>query len=339
MPHCLPQIFTSCLIAAALLPAQQPQLAVLNHGLPILDAHNCYPYKGSWSDRIDRALSTGYPVGVEQDLAWYVDPQTKKGRIVVSHSNQPDGTEPTLQHYFFDRVQQAIQHELKDGDHSRWPLIVLHFDFKDNQLPLLRALWDLLGTYEQKGWLTTAPKTTDNHQLSPFDIRPILVLTEENDDQEQVFFTEIPDGGRLRLFGSAKTTPVEGNTQAERARNLTAMPPSRLFPDAPTNYRRWWNGSWYAVEEGGAPGAGEWTDADEARLKSLVGYAHQRGYWIRFYTLDGFASVDDRGWGGAYNFGSPEAARIRWAAALKAGVNLIATDQYEDFAAFRKQKP
>ena len=57
------------------------------------------------------------------------------------------------------------------------------------------------------------------------------------------------------------------------------------------------------------------------------------GYWIRFYTLDGFAPGQDRGWGDAYNFGSRQAVLARWKAALAAGVNLIASDQYEDLAA------
>jgi hypothetical protein len=37
----------------------------------LLDAHNCYPYNGRWADRIDRALSTGTPLAVEQDLVWF----------------------------------------------------------------------------------------------------------------------------------------------------------------------------------------------------------------------------------------------------------------------------
>ena len=36
----------------------------------LLDAHNAYPYHGQWRDRIDRALATGVPVAIEQDLAW-----------------------------------------------------------------------------------------------------------------------------------------------------------------------------------------------------------------------------------------------------------------------------
>ena len=314
------------------------QLAFLNKNRPVLDAHNCYPYEGQWTDRIERALSTGFPVGIEQDLAWYVDPVTGQGRIVISHSPKTDGTEPTLQHYFFDRVRPIVEKELREGDRSHWPVIVLHFDFKDNQAPLLQAVWNLLGEYEHQGWITTAAKTQNPGDLQPFDPKPLLVLTEDSDAQENVFFNAVPITGRLRLFGSAHTRPVNAQTQAERNHLLTTLPPEQLLAEMPTNYRRWWNNSWYLVEEGGAPGAGEWTQAKANRLRALVDYAHNRGFWIRFYTLDGFAPANDKGWGTAYNFGSPERALIRWRAAIQAGVNLIATDQYEDLGTLMRKK-
>lgn len=53
-------------------------------------------------------------------------------------------------------------------------------------------------------------------------------------------------------------------------------------------------------------------------------HAHKLGYWIRFYTLDGFVPADSRGWNNGYNFGSVAAARRRWRAVLDAGVDLIA---------------
>ena len=61
------------------------------------------------------------------------------------------------------------------------------------------------------------------------------------------------------------------------------------------------------------------------------------GYWVRFYTLDGFRPADDQGWGNYYNFGSKDAAIARWKAAVEAGVNFIATDQYEDLPPYLKQ--
>jgi hypothetical protein len=313
------------------------QLTFLNQNRPILDAHNCYPYKGHWADRIERALSTGFPVGIEQDLAWYVDPATGQGRIVVSHSEKPEGAEPTLQHYFFDRVRPIVEKELREGNRSRWPIIVLHFDFKDNQTPLLQAVWNLLGEYEHQGWITTATKTQNPNDLQPFDPKPLLVLTEDSDAQEQVFFNAVPVNERLRLFGSAHTKPINAQSQAERNHLLATVPPEQLLTEKPTNYRRWWNNSWYLVEEGGAPQAGEWTPAEANRLRALVNHAHNQGFWIRFYTLDGFDQANDKGWGTAYNFGSREAAQIRWKAAIKAGVNLIATDQYEDLRASMRQ--
>lgn len=327
------------LLTAFILPLSlAAQFSYLNKNQPLLDAHNCYPYKGQWADRIDRALSTGFPVGIEQDLAWYVDPATGQGRIVVSHSAKPEGAEPTLQQYFFDRVQPIVEKELQAGNRSRWPLIVLHFDFKDNQKPLLQAVWQLLGEYERRGWITTAPKGSDPNILQPFDPKPLLVLTEDPDVQEEVFFHAVPDTGRLRLFGSAHTSPIKASSQQERNHLLSTLPPEQLLTEKPTNYRRWWNNSWYAVEEGGAPRAGEWTSADASRLRALVDYAHKQGFWIRFYTLDGFAPENDKGWGAAYNFGSPQAVRLRWQAAIEAGVDLIPTDQYEDFRTFMRQK-
>ena len=74
--------------------AQKADLDFLNHNQPMLDAHNCYPYEGRWNDRIQRALNSGFPVSIEQDLAWYVDPATGKGRVVVSHTPHPTGQEP-----------------------------------------------------------------------------------------------------------------------------------------------------------------------------------------------------------------------------------------------------
>jgi hypothetical protein len=169
--------------------------------------------------------------------------------------------------------------------------------------------------------------------LQPFDVKPLLVLTEDNDAQERVFFHDVPASGRLRLFGSAHTTRAEAKTPEERDHLATTLPPEKLLTTAPTNYRRWWNNSWHEVEEGGQPKAGDWTDADKRRLRALVDHAHKLGYWIRFYTLDGFAPADNRGWDAGYNFGSAAAVRLRWQAALDAGVDLIATDQYEDLAA------
>jgi len=313
------------ILLAAPLAAQDNPLDFLNHNRPVPDAHNCYPYKGEFRDRIDRALRTPFPVGIEQDIAW------GKGQPVVSHDAKTTGNEPTLRDHFFERVRPIIEKALRDNDRARWPIIVLHFDFKSVQPELLHAVWDVLGEYQ--GWITTAEKTADPLRLAPFDAKPLLVLTEDSDEQEAVFFKEVAVGARLRVFGSAHT----GAIPRENHDHLWAtLPPAQLLVGPPTNYRRWWNNSWWAVEEGGQHKAGDWTPEDDRRLRALVDHAHKLGYWIRFYTLDGFGPGEDTGWGNTYNFGSRDAVMLRWKAAMAAGVNLIASDQYEALAEVMK---
>jgi len=290
-----------CLILASILSL--PALAQIDVGRikgPLLDAHNCYPYQGQYANRIERALALGFPIAIEQDVAFW------NGHAVVSHTAKTTGTEPTLRQHFFERVRPLMEKALKEKKKSEWPLIVVHFDFKDVQPALLDDVWKMLGEYE--GWITTAKKTKDPATLSEFDVKPLLVLTEDADEQEAVFFTKVQDGHKLRLFRSA------------HSKDLIAKA---------TNYRRWVNYSWKAVEPEGQPMAGDWTEADASRLRLLVFKAHSLGYWIRFYTLDGFTADESQGWDENYNFGSKEAVTERWNAALKAGVDLIATDQYE----------
>ena len=311
----------------ALLPAcaQTGALDYLRQNRTIVDCHNCYPNDGAWTDRIERALKLGFPSAIEQDLASY------QGRVVVSHTDQTKGGEPLLRDYFFERVRPIVEEALHKNDRSRWPLIILHFDFKSNEAPLLHAVWDLLGQYET--WITTATKTADARELSPFDVKPLLVLTETADEQEEVFFREVPVGGKLRLFGSAKTNEIAAKDKEEHAHLMATLPPEKLLSTPPTNYRRWWNNPWGVIEEGGQRHAGPWTAQDDRRLRAVTNHAHKLGYWIRFYTLDGFTPAENRGWDRDYNFGSHNAVNMRWIACIAAGVNLLATDQMEDLAA------
>jgi hypothetical protein len=336
MPHHKLAALALLVASAFTASAQKADLDFLNHNQPILDAHNCYPYEGQWMDRVKRALNSGFPVSIEQDLAWYVDPATGKGRVVVSHTPKATGTEPTLRDYFFEQVRPVIEKAIKENKRDQWPIIVLHFDFKDNQQAILEGVWQLLSEY--KPWLSTAVKTNNPHKLSPIDRKPILAITEDNDAQEKVFYDAVPVGSQLLVFGSAHTAEPPASMSLQEKMHWAAItPPEQFVTESPTNYRRWVNYSWYPVEEGGQNQGGEWTEAKNQRLRSLVEDAHKRGFWIRFYTLDGFAPSDDHGWGKYYNFGSREAVIPRWKAAIADGVNFIATDQYEDLAPYMKQ--
>ncbi len=292
-----------------------------------MDAHNCYPYDGRWADRIDRALSAGPPLAIEQDLFWYTDPSTGQSRSLVTHGKPARGDEPSMRDYFFERIRPLMETALRDGNRGNWPLITLNLDFKSDEAAHHAAVWDLLGEYEH--WLCTAERLAGPARVAPMTAGPLLVLTGEADSQEHDFHDIVPVGGRLRLFGAVSV----------KGRRESTTPPEVMVPGAATNYRRWWNNPWKVVEQGGQAKAGFWTDVEQARLNALVRHAHDRGLWIRFYTLDGDtpASMKANGWFNEYNFGSRAAAEIRWAAARRAGVDYIASDHYEALARFLRR--
>jgi hypothetical protein len=289
----------------------------------LLDAHNCYPYFEWWSDRIDRALAAGVPLAIEQDLLWAKNPRTGQMSSVVSHGAPATGGEPGMREYFFERVRPIVEKALGEGNRGDWPLITLNLDVKSEQPEHLAAIWRLLTQY--RDWITSAPRSAKLESLEPFDLKPILVLTGESAAQKAVFYDQVPKGGRLLVFGA-----VETNTKDPSAT------PDELEPQGADNYHRWWNNAWRVVEPEGQAQAGEWTAQKEARLAALVRHAHAKNLWIRFYTLDGAttAELSCNGWFRSYNFASKEAARKRWAAAARAGVDYIASDQYEELGSF-----
>ena len=293
-----------------------------------LHAHNCYPHAGEHADRIGQALAAPLPwVAIEQDLVWAQDASAPdSGRPVLSHEKELIGGEPSLDEHFFARVQPMLDRALAEGDRSRWPILVLHFDFKTNEPTHHRAVWDLLGRYER--YLTTAVKGSDPARVEPLRPGPLLVLTESGPGQEEAFFGRLAPGQTLRLFGTVPPPDLSDGDQRRRHE----LDPATLVVGGPTTYRRWVNLPWDAVEQGGPASAGEWTDVESRRLRALVARAHGLGIWIRFYALNGHAPDDHSGWSSSYNVGSLDTVKLRWRAAMDAGVEFIATDQYEAFA-------
>ncbi len=302
----------------------------------LLDAHNCYPYKTLYADRVTRALATGTPLGIEMDLAWCTLPDPAQGRLVVNHGAKCNGNEPTLREYFFDKLKPVVEAALKEGNHGNWPLITLNInDLRGDDPAFAPAVWNLLGEYES--WLCTAVKTDNPADVAPLDVKPVLVLTSGEDKAVKTFYDSVPVGGKLRVFGGARTTAPEKAAQAQES--FEAPDLTKVLPEKASNFRRWWNHSWQDIEKEGQRHAGEWTPQKAARLKTFVDYAHKMGYWVRFYTLNGVGTEGVlNGWSPEYNFGSLDAVKVRWKAAKETGVDFIATDQYEEFAAFLKSQ-
>ena len=327
---------------AARLEAQKPAATAAGSGYApgarvLVDAHNAYPSDGKFADRIDRALSTGLPLAIEQDLVWYKDPQTGAGRSVVSHGDRMErgstvsdaATAPTFEEYFFAKVKPIMETALAENRRADWPLITLNLDFKTNEPEHHAAVWALLGKYE--AWLTTAERTDSPETAAPLRVGPMLVLTGSNAVQQASFHDKVAVGQRLRLFGATIEPAVPGADRAERAKNYAMMPAATLIPPS-TNYRRWVNFAWAVIEAGGQPVATDWTPVEADRLRALVARAHAMNLWIRFYTLNGHAKDEDQGWSAGYNFGSADNAALRWRAAIEARADFIATDQYEALA-------
>jgi hypothetical protein len=185
----------------------------------------------------------------------------------------------------------------------------------------LAAVLELLRSHQD--WISSATKGADPAVVEPLRIKPILVLTGEADAQQRVFYDQLPAGDAALAFGAVHSEGKDYKASPEEIDNEKA-----------TNYRRWWNNPWRVVEFGGQAHAGAWTSEKMVRLRALVNQAHANGLWIRFYTLDG-ATTDELssfGWFKSYNFGSLDAARVRWQAAIAAGVDYLASDQYEPVA-------
>ena len=190
----------------------------------LLDAHNAYPDRGRFADRIDDALATGLPVAIEQDLAWCVSAGGTLAPL-VSHESTCVGGEPTLETYFFERVRPIVEAALAKGPSADWPLITLNLDFKTNEPEHHAAVWALLGKYER--WLTTAPRLADAAAVAPLQVGPLMVLTGSHDLQQATFHDAIPVGARLRVFGAIAgiAAPESNPSELPRATPGHQLPP------------------------------------------------------------------------------------------------------------------
>lgn len=312
---------------------------------PMMGAHNCYPYHGEFEERLQTALTTGGRIAIEQDLCWVTLPGESEPRSLVAHNGPFTGHEPTLEAYFFEQVRPMIEAALDRADadpaeRDRWPLIILELDVKDKVVPHAEAIDDVLSRYAARGWLTTAVKTGNDADRSPLDLAPIMVVT-GCDAMEEVCYERTPVGERFHAFGfvPSQGPATNGLSGAQRNHAFATFPPERMIPDPATNYHRWWNSHWRVVEAGGPRRAGDWTRAEAQRLQAIVDHANAMGYWTRFYTINGCSDVesDSRGMSSGYNTGVLERARIRWQAMREAGVDIIATDQYAEFASHRDE--
>lgn len=285
----------------------------------LLDAHNCYPYMDFWADRVERALATGFPIAIEQDIDWVPDAENAGHKSIVSHGSPYTHNEPTIEVYFFDKVRPYMEHALAEGDQGDWPLVTLNLDFKNGSREHVQHIYDLLKKHE--AWLCTAAKSANPAEVTPIIVRPMLVLLPGGGNLHDVFYDQLEVGENILAFGAASTNRVGDSSTAS---------PEEILTHPADNFRRWWNNSWNPIEAGGAFSAGEFTPESATRIKAFVEHAHKLGYWIRFYSLNGDPEGGKNGQSPTYNFRTLERVTQRWRACFDAGVDFIASDQYED---------
>ena len=300
-------------------------------------SHNAYPDHGKFENRLNRAIAVGLPFATEQDLSW-VDGKS----LEIHGARNVSSGDPTLDSYFIPRVKPIVEKALQEGNHGNWPLIVLFLDIKNDPPEHMAAINQWLDQYD--GWLTTAVKTSDIHQQSPLDLKPMMVMVEDKVDdpyKQQAFYDSLPVGGKIRVFGTPPKFDENPNQlpkdrKAEALDSLVNCEPEQLLHHRADNYHRWFGINWAFIEKGGQARAGEWTKASEARLQKFVEYGHRLGYFVWFYALDGYTEAENQGWDKDYNFGSKEKVMPRWQALVRARPDFIATDQMEDLAAVLK---
>ena len=271
--------------------------------LPV-SAHNCYPSRSANNAKLLEALNLGID-NIEIDLGW--DDRTKE--LIVGHDAAPRGgvIYPEFEAY----LVPALEAHWKTHPRGQAPT-VLTIDWKTEKpeaVTKFKAFLDL-----HADWFSSAPKTED----SPLTNRNLTVCFTGSDVAKDAYDALIPARGtyrafRDRVFGQgAKFEPDVAS----------------YVPTKATAYHRFLTFHWGVVEQGGPALARDWTKADANRLSALMTQAHQQGFRARFYCLNGHTGTLVSG----YQFTSDEAAKVRWLAAVQAGVDWIATDEYREIA-------
>ena len=268
--------------------------------------------------------ATGLPVAIEQDLAWCRGlPTAARSRLACRTRPPATAVEPTLEDYFFERIAPVIESALAEGPS---PDLAAHHPEPRLQDQRARAPRGGVGAARQvQRWLTTAAKTATT-------------------DRGAAAARAAAGADRLARRPAADLSRCRARRRAPAPlwRDRTAsFPPTDATPAAcpalcrRTNYRRWWNHPWRVVEaEGQRRGRPNGRRPTRRACRRSCPDAHAHGLWIRFYTLNGLAG-EHEGWTASYNFGSRDAAPLRWRAAIDANVDFIATDQYVEFARSR----
>ena len=271
--------------------------------LPV-SAHNCYPSRSADNAKLVEALSLGID-NIEIDLGW----DESANRLIVGHdpAPRPGVIYPELEAY----LVPALESYWKTHVEGLSPT-VLTIDWKTEKPEAIAKFKAFLDAHAD--WFSSAPKT----QKSPLATRRLTVCFTGSEAAKTAYDALIPTGGTYRAFCD-RVFGQGGKFETDI---------SAYVPQKATAYHRFMTYHWGVVEQGGPALANEWTDLDALRLDAVVSRAHNQGFRVRFYCLNGHTGTLLSG----YQFTSDAASKTRWLAAARAGVDWIASDEYREIA-------
>jgi Glutathione S-transferase, C-terminal domain len=288
-------LFSCGILCAASPPADYPRQWFLN-------AHNCYPKDGKGTGRLERARRAGLSA-FEEDLAW----SEARSRTVASHTTQLSGSQPSLADYFFAPMLPRLR-KMPPGK----PGILLLLDFKSRDPRPVQEVRAWLTRHRRL--LTTYGKRGDRPQSTPVRWEPLTVLLTGDQDAIALFERLTPEGEPYLAMGNREPADRQFHNNV-----------ADYIPQPATAFYRVFNFNWQYIEGQPNSKAGAFTPAERARLRAFVEAAQAKGYWLRAWTLN----ATDSFWGTEEDFGSQAALLERWRACREAGVENIATDEYE----------
>ena len=157
----------------------------------------------------------------------------------------------------------------------------------------------------------------------------VLVEDKQNDIKQKFFYDNVPDGGKIRVFGSV-TKPDANPITSYRSKKRS----SRCWPSIQNN------GAWTGLTSKRVANTSRRLDAcGNGAPAKWVNYGHRLGYFMSFYCIDGYTDSENQGWDKDYRFASHDAALQRGKALIQAKADFISTDQYEDVATLIHNRP
>lgn len=227
--------------------------------------------------------------------ASYPDYLQGKVKLYVKHDAAANPNTRNLYQYFEDVAAQTARNG--GSVHGDGKSIIINLDMKTANSPNYQAVADSLQTIFKKYEPYISYGTVGNP--NSFTEKAVTVCLSGADELKDAYFTYISGSTNKLLAFKDEVYSVTDSRYGNVA---------DYFPQTADIYHRFYAVHWKHIESGfDLLLPGNWSQEEEQRLKDMMTLATQKGYTLRFYSLDGTDGVTQ------YKFpgGDGEAAQ-RW---------------------------